>query len=87
MRVAPSAAVAVLVRARIRNRTETPSLVNESALTRIREQGMSILVVDKSLRELTAVADRCVILERGATVWSGASDALSPDLTARYLGV
>ena len=58
-----------------------------AAIRALKADGLSILVVDKSLRELTAVADRCVILERGATVWSGTSDALSPDLTARYLGV
>ena len=51
------------------------------------ETGLAILVVDKSLRELAAVADRAVIVERGATVWTGAIDNLSPDLTNRYLGV
>jgi branched-chain amino acid transport system ATP-binding protein len=27
--------------------------------------------VDKTLKELRALADACVILERGATVWQG----------------
>ena len=57
------------------------------AIRALKATGLSILAVDKSLKELTAVADRCTILERGATVWSGATPALSPELTQRYLGV
>ena len=41
-----------------------------------RESGLALLVVDKSLAELRQVADRAVILERGASVWSGRMDAL-----------
>lgn len=48
---------------------------------------LSILVVDKSIKELASVADRAVILARGQTVWSGAMDSLTPDMTDRYLGV
>lgn len=53
----------------------------------LKADGLSILLVDKSLKEITAVADRAVILERGMTVWSGAVAELSPELTDRYLGV
>ena len=49
--------------------------------------GLSILVVDKSLRELRQVADRAVVLERGRTVWTGTMDALTDDLTERYMGI
>ena len=49
--------------------------------------GLSILVVDKSLKELSQIADRAVVLERGKTVWAGRIDALTPDITDRYLGV
>ncbi|SEO98402.1 amino acid/amide ABC transporter ATP-binding protein 2, HAAT family [Salinihabitans flavidus] len=49
--------------------------------------GLSLLVVDKSLRELAAVADRAVILNKGVSVWTGEIAALTPDLTDRYLGV
>ena len=52
-----------------------------------RESGLSILVVDKSLAELAEIADRAVILEKGATAWTGPLDGLTPDLTTRYLGV
>ncbi len=52
-----------------------------------RQSGLSILVVDKSLRELGRVADRAVILQKGVSVWTGAFGDLDPDLTDRYLGV
>lgn len=51
------------------------------------QSGLSILVVDKSLRELATVADDAVILARGETVWSGAMTDLSDDTTKQYLGV
>ncbi|NNK79368.1 MAG: ABC transporter ATP-binding protein [Litoreibacter sp.] len=52
-----------------------------------RDSGLSILVVDKSLRELEQVADSAAILQRGATVWSGPFVDLSAELRDRYLGV
>ena len=52
-----------------------------------RNSGLAILVVDKSLRELSQAADRAVVLEKGKTVWSGNIDALGADITNRYLGV
>ncbi len=59
-----------------------------SAIARLKaETGLSIVVVDKSLKELSHVADRAVILERGASVWAGRFDALTPDIADRYLGV
>ncbi|GIX15548.1 MAG: ABC transporter ATP-binding protein [Paracoccaceae bacterium] len=58
-----------------------------AAIRRLRAERQAILIVDKSLRELRALADRCVILERGATVWSGPPAALTPDLANRHLGV
>ena len=59
-----------------------------AALRRLKaETGVAILVVDKSLRELGTVADRAVVIERGATVWSGPFAELSRDISERYLGV
>ncbi|WJS86961.1 ABC transporter ATP-binding protein [Paracoccus sp. TOH] len=54
---------------------------------RLKAEGLSILLVDKSLSEIASVADRAVIVERGATVWQGGIADLTPDLTDRYLGV
>jgi len=59
-----------------------------TAIARLkRETGLAILVVDKSLSELARVADRGVILEKGASVWTDRFDALTPAITDRYLGV
>lgn len=49
--------------------------------------GLAILVVDKSLRELSAVADRAVILTRGSNVWDGSLAELPAETADRYLGV
>ena len=51
------------------------------------ESGMAILIIDKSIRELSRIADRAVILQRGETVWNGQVNDLTSDLTERYLGV
>lgn len=57
------------------------------AIRTLKEDGLSILVVDKTLSELLPVADRCVVLENGKTVWTGRPDGLTPDLQDRYLGI
>lgn len=51
------------------------------------ETQMAILLVDKSLHELSAIADRAVILERGKTVWQGTMSGLTRELTQKYVGV
>jgi branched-chain amino acid transport system ATP-binding protein len=48
---------------------------------------MSILLIDKSLRELRRIADRAVILERGRSVWAGTFAGLTAQITDQYLGV
>jgi branched-chain amino acid transport system ATP-binding protein len=58
-----------------------------TAIGELKSSGLSILVVDKSIGELATVADRCVVLEKGATVWSGTPGELSGDVASRYLGV
>jgi branched-chain amino acid transport system ATP-binding protein len=57
------------------------------AIGALRSSGLSIVVVDKSLKELRGVADKAVILEKGATVWSGPLNGLSAHDAARLLGV
>ena len=52
-----------------------------------RESGLAILVIDKSIAELSSVADRAVLLERGQSVWTDRLDALTPEIAERYLGV
>ncbi len=58
-----------------------------AALARLKAEGEAILIVDKTLRELLPLADDCVILERGATVWSGPPGDLDSAVSDRFLGV
>lgn len=57
------------------------------AVRSLKETGQSILIVDKTLSELLPIADHCVILEKGTTVWKGKPDELTRDIENRYLGV
>lgn len=59
-----------------------------AAIARLKaETGMSILVIDKSIRELSTVADSAVILQKGRSVWQGGFGDLTHEVTTRYLGV
>jgi branched-chain amino acid transport system ATP-binding protein len=58
-----------------------------AAIRTLKQAGQSILVVDKTLSELLPVADRCFVLEKGATVFEGSPDMLTRELQDRYLGV
>jgi len=58
-------------------------------LARLRAAGQAMLVIDKYVERLVALADRHVILERGRVAWRGTSAELNADrgLWHRYLGV
>ena len=59
-----------------------------AAIARLKtETGMAILLIDKSLRELSAESDRAVVLQRGTTVWSGPMAELTPDISEKLIGV
>ncbi len=60
-----------------------------AAISQIKQQNISILVVDKNLKDLLKIADVNFIIERGRIVWSGDSDHLRKDrdVLHRYLGV
>ena len=60
-----------------------------SCLAGLRAAGQSLLVIDKHVERLVALADRHVILERGRIAWSGTSAQLAADrgLWQRHLGV
>ncbi len=60
-----------------------------SCLARLKSEGQSILVIDKSVGELIKLSDRHHIVEKGRVVWSGTSTELArdSDLQHRYLGV
>ena len=60
-----------------------------ACLGRLKRDGQSILVIDKNVGALIALADRHHIVEKGRVVWTGTSQALAGDkeLQHRYLGV
>lgn len=58
-----------------------------SILQLLKSEGLSVLIVDASLRQLLDLADHCSILERGKTVWSGVPDDLSHKVSSKLLGV
>ncbi len=59
------------------------------ALRVLNASGLTVLLVDKYVEQLTEFADYHYILERGRVVWEGDSEALraDPDLWRRYLSV
>jgi branched-chain amino acid transport system ATP-binding protein len=59
------------------------------AIARLKAEGLSLLLVDKNLKELLPLADHCVVLEKGRSVWTGGPADLAGDrdLQNRYLGV
>ncbi len=60
-----------------------------SRLGNLKDEGQSILVIDKNLEALIQLADHHYIIEKGRIVWNGGSDQLraDPSLKTRYLGV
>ena len=58
------------------------------ALAGLRAAGQSMIVIDKYVQRIVALADRCVILEKGRVAWSGTAGALGaePELWHRHLG-
>jgi branched-chain amino acid transport system ATP-binding protein len=68
-----------------------PVLVAEIARTLrvLRDQGMSILLVEQNAKLTFTLADRCVVLENGEVVREGASAELRDDPEVRriYLGI
>tara|TARA_B100000949_G_scaffold85634_1_gene76508 strand:+ start:429 stop:1121 length:693 start_codon:yes stop_codon:yes gene_type:complete len=57
------------------------------SLHKLKTEGLSILVIDKSLAELSTLVDRYVIIEKGADVWEGKPVELTADIAARHLGI
>jgi branched-chain amino acid transport system ATP-binding protein len=55
----------------------------------VRESGIATLLVDKSVSEVTAVANRVIILVKGQTVFEGEAKDLkfNQEIMAQHLGV
>src|SRR6202171_3139510 len=60
-----------------------------NCLSLLKAQGQSVLVIDKNVANLSRIADRHYIIERGRAVWSGTSAEVIAErgLQHRYLGV
>ena len=58
-------------------------------LAELKTHGQAILVIDKNVDALTALAERHYIIEKGRVVWTGSSPELraNTELQHRYLGV
>ena len=59
-----------------------------TCLAQLKAEGLSILVIDKNVRDLAAIADHHFIIEKGGIVWQGDSRSLldGSDVMSRYLG-
>ena len=53
----------------------------------LKDKSASILIVDKSLKQLLDLADNFFILEKGRTVWNGSSTQLTSQIAQEFLGV
>jgi branched-chain amino acid transport system ATP-binding protein len=58
-------------------------------LAALKAAGQTLLVIDKYVERLTAIADRHTVIERGRVAWQGGSAELAadPGIWHRYLGV
>jgi len=67
----------------------SPTIRSEiwKVITILKSKGVSILIIDKSLKQLQDLADKFYILEKGKTVWNGSSKNLTSKIAQRYLGV
>jgi branched-chain amino acid transport system ATP-binding protein len=54
-----------------------------AVLAALKQEGQTILVIDKNLSSVLRLADRIVVLEKGRSVWSGSSAALAKDQAVR----
>jgi branched-chain amino acid transport system ATP-binding protein len=68
-----------------------PKLVDEifQAVKRIRDAGMTVLIVEQRMSECLEIADRAYILRTGRVLMHGAADQIkdNPDVRKAYLGL
>lgn len=68
-----------------------PILVNEifNVIERIRQDGVTVLIVEQNVKQTLAIADRAYVLERGRIAMEGTGESLLRDekVKAAYLGV
>jgi branched-chain amino acid transport system ATP-binding protein len=60
-----------------------------ATIRRLRAGGIAVLVVDKDIKTLATIADRCIVIAKGRIVYSGTPAALAAerDIMVRHLSV
>ena len=53
----------------------------------LKSKDISILIIDKSLKQLLDLADKFYIIEKGKTIWNGVAKDLTSKIAQKYLGV
>jgi len=56
------------------------------SLERVRQAGISVLLIEQFVHRALDMADDCVILSRGRVGWTGRAAEAGPELLDRYLG-
>ena len=67
----------------------SPNLRNEiwKVISEIKKEGISIILIDKYLHKIKALADYLYILSRGKNVWEGNSKDLNDNIVKKFLSV
>ncbi|MCM2295291.1 ABC transporter ATP-binding protein [Rhodoferax sp.] len=68
-----------------------PKIIDQcyQALITLRDEGMTVLLVEQNTERVLQIADDVCVLESGRTVWQGSAQAArqDPQLAAAYLGL
>jgi branched-chain amino acid transport system ATP-binding protein len=68
-----------------------PILVREifNVIKRVKEEGMTVLIVEQNVKQTLTIADRAYVLENGRIVMHGTGESLltNEHVKAAYLGV
>ena len=67
----------------------SPNIRSEiwSVISEIKKQGISIILIDKYLQKIKALADYLYILQRGKNVWEGMNKNLDSSTVKKYLSI
>ena len=65
-----------------------PKLVDVvfEGLERMRQRGVTVLMVEQYVHRALDVADTCLVLQRGLLVWAGPADRAADEVLRHYLG-
>ena len=60
-----------------------------ACIEKLKKEGIAILIIDKNIRDLTRIADKHFVIEKGQVTWHGSSDQLlrQQDILMEKLGI